>query len=963
MAERRPRVVIVPPGGAGLKYALQQISTPSSFVTALEDSALHTAKQMLVEHPVEELIPFASCIGRIAAMCGDTGLPRLTGPQAIHLIQRAAAIQNLDSPLRAASYSYGLAKNLAKALTEIRYHKITADDLIQAADLIDNQITAGRLRDLAELIPNYEQFCHDNGREFASERAEFCLAQTEKRHFTIKHLVVILTGEPSPIYNDWLKWLAMQGVQVDCLIAAWPNQQGAFVRELAWAEELGDIEDWTLRATQNEKWSENLFQPGRAKLSNSPVTVNLLTMGDTLTECEWIIREIQYLLQDNVPANKIGIFIRGSGDHIPLLAIAAERLGLPLSGTHSTPLHANGFVAVALELLKSLASNDVRTLRFALANSYFQVPAQDFEKLLTSLTALQAQHEDPWSEFALVITENLDYAWLHHLVEWREQAISSPKTLSVWSQFLHTLWANTPILDHALLGPPESKTRDSQAWTLMQRTIRDAALSTDRKTTFTFAEFLSLATMLWEEEQIIWHDQESNVKLCTNPNQLVGFDHLFCLNMLEGTLPKRRRQDAVLDDTDRRLLFEALPDHPPLPLSTKISSEERSLFITLCSAAQKSLTFSHAETGEDRDNIATFYLDELEELLPVRKHTYKRSELTPPAEKCKNWPDRTLQAALAGERDSFELPRLQEETTRDMVRPDLREPIPVRELAQAAACPFRASMSHRVEFKAPDSSLPIRILRSLPRKAQLIKQPTATAAKGTLIGLAASELEDHLHHLDNWEQALYHDAIIRIIEGWVDREFLAREMLNLHEFKLQTNYSSQQGETRAILKGDPPIKLQYNLDGLYEKDNLRIGFLYGAYLPWNLYDAQKDIESSLWATLLLMTLGKPGGETCLMVDTLEGDRHLVTKTKDRSFLTRGMLGAGITHTSLTPRDEDDRVSGILPRLQIEIAQARARLSKAEAVPIAGDHCTRCTLGDLCRSHNQFGESRSLFEDI
>lgn len=945
----------MPPGGAGLQAALKRLVSYETVVSALEDGALHTAKRMLGEIEIEEYLPFGSLIGRFAAMCGDTGFPRLTGPQSFHLIQRAAGELRFDNILSHAASSLGLAKNLARTITELRYHRFTADDLDQASTLTSDPISSDRFINLAELIRLYEEQCHTHGREFASERAEFCLNQTEIRHFTYRHLVIVITGDRSPVFDEWIQWVARQGIQVHCIIAAWTSEQSVFEYEIEWAKKLGDVIDWTSELTQNEAWSQNLFLRPNPPQSPCPVQINHLTMGDSLSECEWIIRRIIDLTRSNVDAGSIGIFVRGAQETIPLLNAAADRFGLPLTGTRSAPLHANGFVAVTLELLRALASNDVRNLRFALANSYFGIPPAHVEDLTKSLYAVQANHDEPWTALIAVLEENKEYKWLNHLISWRTSTTESPKTLGQWAELLHTIWSDTPVLDQAITGPASAIRRDQHAWTVMQRTIRDAALAKPNDWTYSLKDFVSLAESVWKEEVVIWEADPGHIQLCTNPNQLVGFDHLFCIQMLEGTLPRRRRQDPVLDDVDRTLLNKEFPHLEPLVLSGTTSARERALFVTLAAAAQSSLTFSHADAGEERDNIATFYLEEIKSLHPVVTHTFPRSELTPPPDACVTWPDRTLRDALDSPRSEFSPPELITEKAQATARPDFSQSISIHELAQAASCPFRSSFNHRVKFKAPDKSLPIAIMRNLPKKANLIHQPSNSAARETLISLSNSELEEHLHRLDEWEQILYRDTIERVVQGWVTREFEARNILNLQEYTKVDNYTP-----RSELKGNPPIQIKFHLDALYQKGPHKIGFLYSAYIPRYLAN-KDDIENSLLATLMLYALDKNDRQNvAIMVDSLEGDRALLTEHQNVPWLAHSFFGTGIFHSPLKPKNEEYQRGSILDDLKVEIGRAQTALRSATARPQNGDHCSRCSLGDLCRTHNEHGEIQSIF---
>lgn len=958
MAERRPRVVIVPPGGAGLEQALSRLVTQETVVTALEDSALYAAKLLLGGGEANELLPFGSCVGRFAAMCGDTGLPRLTGPQSLHIVQRAAAEFPFSNILHKAADSVGLARTIANTLTELRYHRFEPDDLRLAADSCDDPVSAMRLGRLADLYRAYIEQTHAANREFASARAEFCLRQTSARPFPYKHLLVVLTGCRSPIYDQWIQWLAGQGIRVDCLLAAWPKSS-AFAYEAAWAHTLGDVDDWTEELAGAEKWTSRLFSDSGPD-SGCRLAVRHETMGDPLSECEWVIRGIQSLLQSGAEPGSIGVFVRGGQETVPVFLSAADRLGLAVAGRRTSPLHANGFVSVTLELLHAMAGPDIRRMRSPLANSYFRLAPSTRDSLDKALVALQASHPEPWEGFAALVGESDETAWLGQLADWRRRALDSAKPVRVWAEMLHTLWSRTPVLDHSVSGPRESVERDQKAWTVMQRTIRDATLSYRSGSELDFAGFVALADELWKDEQIVWESEQAAIRLCTSPNELTGFDHLFCMNMLEGTLPRRRRQDPVLDDIDRAILNAACPGNEPLPSSEVDAQRERGLFVSICASARQTLTFTHADAGEERDNIATFYLEDVKSIVPgYTAVAHPRSMLTPPADECRNSPDRALCDALSQARSDFLPARLQTERARAAVRPDFSKPVSVYELAQAASCGFRSSVGNRTIFRTPDRNLPISLMRSLPSEAALVRQPSKTEAKAVLLALAEEKLAEHLHRLDDWEAVLFRDAVDRIIQGWVDREFAARELLGLDDYRLVENC-----EARKELKGDPPIHLSVKFDAIYESGPHRIGFLYRGYVPRYLSNADDDIESSLLAALLLFSLGpKPHTDFAVMVDSLEGDRAVLTKNKKARWLARSLWQSGIYHTSFVSEFGENKDRNIDSHFQEAINRARRTLTSAEARPSPGNQCDHCGLGDLCRSHREFGEQQSMFDGV
>jgi hypothetical protein len=943
MAERLPRVVIVAPGGRGLRRALFDLTTRQTVVTAMEDTSLHAAKQILADHEVDEFLPFGNCVGRFAAMCGDTGFPRLTGPQAVHLAQRTAGSLPYDNPLHAAFTSYRYARAIVQVITELRHNAWSPEKLALAAARVEDPITQERLRLLAEFIDQFDRNVESSQREYASERAEFCMAHSAKVHSPIKHLVVLLTGQSAPIYNDWIRWVARQGVRVDCIIAASTQEGSPFQPELDWANLIGEVEDWS-RA--EPLWSDQLFlaEPGEPL----DFEVKGLVTGDSLSECEWVVRRIIALQNQGVTPARIGVFIRGNPQLSLLFHCAADRLGVPLSGSRVAALSSNGFVAAARDLLEAMASPDVRKLRSCLSNSYFGLSPEVQESLNRTLIQIQASSDDPWAELGVAVVEELETAWLAQLIKWRANALAGPKPLPIWANLIHSLWDRTPILDRAVTGPHEAILRDQHAWTVMQRTIRDAALARGHDEPVDFDQFLVIAQTLWQEEKIIWPATNGHVRLCTSINDLVDFEHLFVLNMLEGNLPKRRQQDPVLDDIDRGILNQ-MGDYD-LPLSDLVTTRERALFLTLCATPSISLTLSWSLASDDRDNIQSFYIDEIERVFGDKFVVTKipRTQVTPTAEDSVSSPDRRLSEALVGPRDDFARPMVNDARVRELIASAFDEVLDIQEVARAAACPFRAAIYHRLKLRLPDRSLPIAMLRAIPRRAGLISQPTNAAASKAMRAVADELMEEHLNQMDGYEQILFRDAQERLISGWATREFSVRNLLSSDDLKTFTKYQS--GSDAKEIMGN---LYKFSADCVYVFGGKQIAFYYADFQIPDERNEASDTEGMVRIQLLLKLM-KPKSEaaiSAILVESLDGPRTLITQSDKLKLFTKGLKTMLITEDSKWFTDE------ILER---KVSTARQVIGRGSAEPTSGLHCERCSLGDLCRSHNDWGETQIDF---
>lgn len=962
-------MAIVPPGGAGLVAALRELVDGETTVTALEDGALATARTALLDQSVAEFLPFGSCIGRFAAMCGDSGLPRLTAAQSVHLVQKAARESNYDSILSHAYNIHGIAQSLSRTLTELRHHQISSTDLEEAADSTEDALSAFRFRQLTALNRAFENYCAASGHELASERAFYCLQQADPPPFVIRRLVVICSGERAPLFDDWLKWVARSGVEVICLFAIWPNAVGAFERELAWAESLGDIEDWTEKLSSTERWTQHIFaeQP-----IDDPIDVTFMECGDNLVQCEWVVRRIAELIRSGAEANRIGVFIRGGGELVTLLSLAAYRHGVHMSGLKSTKLDANGFVSFALDILRAMRDGDLAQLGRLCFSSYFGIEPETAAELAEAMPRYRTAMDDGWDRFGLEMRKSPTLAWLDHLVTWRREAISQDRPLADWAHHLYQIWSRTPVLDQAIKGPNEAQQRDHKAWTLMQRTLRDAALGRGNDNEIGFADFVYLAEELWAQEQIIWEDRYSEVRLCTSLNQLDGYDYFFCLNMVEGVLPARRRQDPVLDDSDRRALASALPHHPPLPLSTDLAAAERGVFITLCASTRKSLFLCYAQADDHQDFVPSFYLDDLRPLLSkIRIERYTRTDFTPRDPDSRDRAafssareihpddsegDQLLSAALAGPKEAAKPAWVRNEEVKELIRPKAGSRIDLSELVQASVCGFRSAFNHRVTFHPPESSASVRALRRLPRNANLVLARSNMEARESLRE-QASAAEANLEHLPDWEQQLYRSAVERMIDGWADREFGTRTILDLDNFECRVGVESADLEG-GITRFDTPYHVRIRYDAVYLSPDCRIGFMYSGY---NIKDFRKsdDGEQQLWSILTLMGLGK-SKQRAMMVDSGESNRRMLGTRNFYKSVRGSFIWFATYEQGEKERAFDDFSMSRVAKKGVNAAVAT--LEGAEATPNNGKHCERCQLGDLCRWHKDFGEYLANFDD-
>lgn len=964
MAELRPRAVQFCPGGIGLSEALDQTVQPGTVVSALDDQTLWTVRRLVNQDPDEVIYKaFGDLIAWVSRMLGLPTARRTSPSQLRAMVMRAAADLPQDSILATARLFPGTADAVGKAMTLLHYYGHTLDDLKHASEQVDGPL-AQKLLDLVQLEENVRLQMAATNQEFGADRALHCLQTTAPEELPIKHLVVVAGHERSPLYEQWLLWLAAQGVSIDVLIEQNGQEDKGFVPQRKTLNHLKPTVQKTAKSKQpTTGWTHALFQNTEAK--NPPQTA-ILETPDPLAECESILRKcFEANIEKGVPFDQIGIFIRDQELYAPLLLASSKRLGVPVAMRMSLPLLGNGFAALVLKLLQPLSGKDVRNLGYLVSSSYFGLPSTT-AKTVQSLCRDAYATSTPWETLAELLKEEEGVQSVLGALDWRTKYKEKDGTVREWKDALIDLCNHTPLLDHMLESPLTSE-RDTRAQTLLQRSLQDLALECADQT-FTLPEFVKRAEQLWSLENVVWptiddrylSDTASAVKVCTTTHQLADFDHVYVLGMLEGTIPRRRSEDPVLSDHEREQLNEAFPQKEPLPTSHQEAAAERNEFIRICGSAKSVLHFSFPETSGDKDNIPAFYLEEIKRAVPsTEKEIQLRSQIVPTQQDCKLAADFWLRQSMDAPKEPFVFPSLHNEAALQKVQQKEDPVYKPEDISTVLSCPFRAYFRRQRIYQNSYKTF-LNVFQNVPGQVVLAQFDDAEEGRKNLAHQMDQVVERERPRLQPWAQRLIRRGSDRLINQWVEREWKARETFGIFNARVTPEFP---------LGGDPtgfewkingvPVRFYGTIPALAEQGETGIAILYDSSPP----DIRPEsafterLGDTVEIGLTMLGLMKTHQEVCVQIEGLESRRiYFLAKP---SNVRRGVCKDPKIDTNYLAFG-DDRSDGQKKRefyeeLRTHVAEAVQKLQSGDISPTPGDPCETCRYADLCRSHLQDGE--------
>ncbi|MCW5936702.1 MAG: hypothetical protein KIT11_05290 [Fimbriimonadaceae bacterium] len=942
MADKRLRVVGVPPGGAGLRATLPKLVRPGTVVTALEDGLLRPARACLGEIDDVDFVPMGDLVGRVLTICGSTLKRMPTRGQTLAMVSLAAESLEDSSPFSACAKFRGTLRLVEERLGELRDRGLEAEELRTIAERAP-QYLAEKLDDLAAIAELVRDTMDASNREFASDRAARCRGLKMGECTVFSRLVVLAGNEERPVYEDWMRWCADEGIHVDVLVEHVSGRPDLFKYGRRLAERLAPP---LVPMVPSDPWYAALYTD---KVATNAPKVEVMTSGDPLSECEWAVRTALRAIEEGTPIESIAFHARDLESYGPLLALAAGRHGLRLSLSRAVALMGSGFARLIAGLLSALATNDPRTVGRLGRFGYLDLTRDERRRLTDACANAVREAVRPWdslSEWADEAGER--FAWLRATLAWRQEAQGDAR-LSVWLDRLRDLVGSTSIAE-AVCREDAPDDRDIRAQTLLQRAIADYAYGYDQAglPELNLARFCRLANDLWQDETIHLPAVPGGVTVVSDAARLPAADLVVALGLLEGTMPRRRSEDTVLDDADREEI--ARLSGIALPSSIETSENERDEFVRLCAAAGQRLVLSYPLAQEERESIPAFAIKEVERAAGGADYSnHPLTEWAPAMVESRSEADHRLRAALEMPADKVEPPKLEDADALKHVRPNLAAGITPEEIGLVLTCPFHAAWRHRLEVFEPTPRRGLSLLRHLPRKAKLATAPDAESAISALEA-EADELFDRLWpHLEPWELAVLRSGSERLIQDWVAREFRARTIWPRVPGSVKADVAIENEERLRTTFKSATMSVTFKADVTFLAE-VKGGLVLGFVEPGNPDLDEKGSTRDL-ATYGVYFLLLPGIDWCgLEIDSMSGQRKLWTSGESAQTLV-GDIAKGLARAPAKTDHEDD----FLKAAKDYMKNGLKLLRHTVAEPRPGDHCKACPYGEICRFSREFSE--------
>lgn len=925
------------PSGRGQAEALHSLLTPSTVVTALTDSSLTAVKFFLEDG---QACPIVDLIGRFLMMTGANSGLLASGRAMEELLALSCSEAEEDhSLLLGVSRRAGMVRALMSTLAELHLAGLDPPALRTAAEQATGHLKE-KLDALASLDSRMRERLANLGRELPTERVRRCLALEMEHLGPIKHLIVLAGRDRLPLFWEWLEWAAKQGVKVDVLIEQIPDRDDLFQHQRKPTKPT--------KSKAKGGWTKALFSQETAE---NPPEVRLIRAPDALAECEWALRLCSKLLNQGVMPHNLAIFCRDTESYAPLLTMASDRLGVAISLPLTVDLRNLGFARIVIQTLEALTGEDVRPLGRLCGSSYYPATATERRWLNESLTEAYRQREEAWDDLARRLEDGEGPAWMTHLVTWRSEVKDAVLTLAEWQGRLKDLIGESVVNDEA------ARSMATQERDLRAQNVILAALSAGAgampEAKYTFAGFVQRAIQLWQKDKVHLPANDYGIKVESMTERLGPCETLIVLGVVEGSLPRGRSEDPVLSDSERIELM-ALTDRPgSLILSSEKAEEERDEFVRLCSIPAQTLVMTWPHVKDQKNTIPAFYLKELERALDgrVTREIYGVEQIVPLPEAASH---SELELAQSWHSEgAVEWPEiyLETEEAKAKVKASFEEPQPLDEVADACLCGFRAIGRHKLKWRGPQGAYEIGRLTTPPRRGDM----RFAQGEDDLRLFLTLNFEDRITQsfplIQSWHLPLLGAAKERLVDEWVTEEEKIRSWVPLRDWQFDITHRSDWFEQRGWKLPDGTARLTFTIpagfmreDGMLILDSGRLAMSDKEWKNW--LENGTEAAGLAWVGMIFGLTENQTSQTVLLYRHASKS-YLLHRAPDPPprKLPNQLRGRVVTDILSPPPDIRWAREG-----RAWVGKGIRVLSQADMSPQPGPWCKSCSLGEVCRRH-------------
>jgi hypothetical protein len=847
-----------------------------------------------------------------------------------------------DTPLSASASFAGTVRLVTDRLRELARWGITGPEMRAIAESVGPSCRA-KLQALADIHDLVADSMDVSRRETATDYVRHCLSLGRTDGIFLPHLLVFLGAEDHPVTERWFVWATEQGCDIDLVVEHDPARSGTFDLAGRVANRL----EKSLEALGGpEPWTSCLF--GGPATQAAPPRVTILCAGDALAEAEWALRRCLELRSEGASWSAMGVYARDQARYAPMLTAAGARLGVPVLAPRSVPLLSNGFAQLVLSVLRALAASGVRGFAKLSRNPYFEEPRAFTDPLWEAACRFDSEDEDPWASLGEWVESRAGEApWAPAVLAWRTHATAMPRRFTEWLNLFRDLIGGTTLVESVASHARDTRERDLLAQTVLQRSLADHAFVYDQsgRSELSLHSFVEQCEAIWSDETVQLPVSGEGVRVVSSGQVFGPLQSVFAVGLLEGSLPRRRREDPLFTDDDRAEISKVWGI--PLLDSSDLARQERDEFVRICQAATDELTFSYPQSTGDSDSVPAFYLQDLETSLrgQVRRVAHSRVMLAPRLEECVAESDRKLRAALDDPRQWRQAPVLTDPHNLAKIRVGEDEDVELRELIVTLQCPFQAAARFRLGLRGEPLEEGPWLLTPLPVEAALPSAPDPESALAALWEAYARMIVRRRSRHDDYSSAMLRRAADRAFQHWVDIEFKGRKTLARDPGSVRYQVSFQELGVKRIVGSIPVTSM---IQGMLVAESYSVERI---RLSWNDPDMDSDqLRVSMWLLALTENKDVPRG---VLLSPLGEDREFF------------VIGRPVKDF---PKPDGTKVSGKPGGGPAARKHTQQRLGKGmrilkttsmEARP--GKHCETCPYGELCRSSNDYGDRHDPFQ--
>ncbi|MBS1718633.1 MAG: PD-(D/E)XK nuclease family protein [Armatimonadetes bacterium] len=905
------RTVPFLPGGGELAKILRPLAKKGPVIVACRKPTRLPALQAILEG-LEHAEPtsLAGAVSKLRGLCDITPVPFADESLILTLIHDACSNLPDDSPFKPSERFAGTHQAIRSCLIELSETEILGQ--LSSLQVEDPHLQA-KLQGLLEINDAVRHDLERLRRTTLHAQMEGLLEQKLQTD-GLKGMIYLWDEEDGAATTRLLEWVASQGVAVHCLVPTHPFLGGD--------------------APAQSHPSACLFVE---KAPDAMLPQSLFVAGGIQDEVEWVLRDVASKIQGGERVDQFALICRDVAAYAPFLAASAARFKLPLRLSARAPLLSNGYVRFLLKLLKALSALDLRPLSSLATSRFFGVETEEGLAARQMMLDL-ALSPIPWEELEAKCQDGEQTAWLFPILEWRLAALRSSVKIQGWIDQLIDLTSLLNLPASTLeKGPDAERTRRAEAAMRQCLARLGTTLSLRPNPQFSLRAFVRLCEAAWQDAEYSLPSLDAGIRITHEPDELVQAKHVYMLDMLEGRLPRRRREDPILRD-DEKLVLRQLTGKE-LKDSSASYADEQMFFVRALGMATASVTYSYAREKGEQEQIPSYFLDEARRLGPVNERFFRRDMFAPTVDPILTC-DQELAAALA--QPEAPLPAI--ELPAEAAKLEEGFKFSTRQLHDAFICPFLFFIRHRMGIKTRDRGAAWTRLTSILEKTNPAALPLERL-RPVLEQKFEEFLAEAATYADAQELAGFASIREQFIEGIIERESVARELWK-ESGPYDLDIEQQAGGIRA------------RFDVLKSHGGVTTGTVYRySTKHWESPDGSAIDNFEEFALLRLLERHRGTNDVAVVVDTVtEGKvayyRHKGPFQTRLDAKVRGASIARIQGGSNDGGNANDQWQDHVDNVNNALKRSRAGFIRPDPTD---SHCRYCGYGELCRRSYDFGE--------